>query len=83
LRSVGDELNFTLSYEDEEDYDIYWIDGPVAPTFLMKMQNYQRTNHFPGMYCLARKNLLAKNLMNMKKLVPAEYNFFPKTWLLP
>ena len=35
------------------------------------------------MYTLARKNLLAKNLMNMKKISPSEYNFFPKTWLLP
>jgi tubulin polyglutamylase TTLL6/13 len=35
------------------------------------------------MYALARKNLLAKNLMNMKKVYPHEFNFFPKTWLLP
>lgn len=76
-------MNYTLSYDEEEDWDIYWLDGPVAPNFLMKMHNYQRTNHFPGMQCLARKNLLAKNLMNMKKIVPSEYNFFPKTWLIP
>lgn len=35
------------------------------------------------MYALARKNLLAKNLMSMKKVFPEHYNFFPKTWLLP
>ncbi len=83
LRDVSDELNYTLSYDEDEDWDIWWLDGPVSPNFLMKMQNYQRTNHFPGMYCLARKNLLAKNLMGMKKAVSNEYNFFPKTWLLP
>jgi len=63
-------LNYNLSYDEEEDYDIYWIDGPIAPTFLMKMQPYQRTNHFPGMFALARKNLLAKNLQAMKKMFP-------------
>ena len=83
LKDVADELNFVLSYDEEEDWDIYWIDGPVAPTFLLKMQLYQRTNHFPGMYALARKNLLAKNLIAMKKVCPTDFTFFPKTWLLP
>jgi tubulin polyglutamylase TTLL6/13 len=83
LKDVADDLNYTLSYDEDEDWDIWWIDGPVNPTFLMKMQTYQRVNHFPGMYALARKNLLAKNLMNMKKVFPDHYSFFPKTWLLP
>ena len=62
LKDVGEEANFTLSYDEEEDWDVYWIDGAVSPAFLLKMQPYQRTNHFPGMIALARKNLLAKNL---------------------
>jgi hypothetical protein len=37
LKDVADEINFVLSYDEEEDWDIYWIDGPVAPTFLLKM----------------------------------------------
>jgi len=80
---VAEELNFNLSYDEEEDWDIYWIDGPVAPAFLLKMQAYQRASHFPGMFALARKNLLAKNLQAMKKVLPSEFNFFPKTWLIP
>ena len=35
------------------------------------------------MYALARKNLLAKNLISMQKYFPQDYNFFPKTWLIP
>jgi len=83
LKDVADELNFVLSYDEDEDWDVYWIDGPITPTFLLKMQMYQRTNHFPGMFSLARKNLLAKNLMAIKKACPQDFNFFPKTWLLP
>lgn len=49
----------------------------------MKMKPYQRINHFPGMYAIARKNLLARNLMKMQAKFPQEYNFFPKTWTLP
>ncbi|CDW87803.1 tubulin-tyrosine ligase family protein [Stylonychia lemnae] len=83
LKDVAEDLNFNLSYEEEEDWDIYWIDGPVAPAFLLKMQAYQRASHFPGMFALARKNLLAKNLQAMKKVFSQEFNFFPKTWLIP
>jgi hypothetical protein len=40
LKDVAEELNFTISMDEEEDYDIYWIDGPITPAFLMKMQLY-------------------------------------------
>lgn len=35
------------------------------------------------MHVLSRKNLMAKNLMKMRKRSAAEYNFFPLTWNLP
>ena len=47
------------------------------------MKNYQRTNHLPACYVIARKNLLARNLGNMQAVMPTEFDFFPKTWILP
>ena len=35
------------------------------------------------MFTLARKNHLARNLARLQKTFPEDYNFFPKTWLLP
>ena len=35
------------------------------------------------MYQIARKNYLARNLIKMQKQFPSEFQFFPKTWLLP
>lgn len=35
------------------------------------------------MYAMARKNLLAKNLLSMQKYFENDYKFFPNTWLLP
>lgn len=65
LQDVANETDFRLSYDDDEDWDVWFIDGPILPTLLLKLKNYQRTNHLPAMYVLARKNLLAKNLINM------------------
>ena len=47
------------------------------------MQLYQKINHFPSMYSIARKNHLGRNLMRMRKVFPDNYSFFPPTWLLP
>ena len=76
-------LGFRVTHNEELDWDLMWLDGGVTPDRLMKMKAYQRANHFPGMYALARKNFLGRNLMKMLRQFPAEYNFFPKTWCLP
>ena len=47
------------------------------------MDTYQRLNHFPGMTAISRKNGLAMRLLDMQKMYPDEYNFFPDTWVLP
>ena len=78
MRTVCDEDGCQV-----EDWDIWFIDGPIMSTLLTKMKPYQRTNHFPSMQALARKNLLAKNLLSMQKYFPEQYIFFPPTWLLP
>jgi tubulin polyglutamylase TTLL6/13 len=47
------------------------------------MHFFQKISHFPGIYVLARKNLLGMSFTEMAKKFPEDYNFFPKTWLLP
>lgn len=69
--------------DPSQEWDIFWTDGQVQVEKLYRMKPYQRINHFPGMYALARKDHLARNLHRMQKVLPDEYNFFPTTWLLP
>ena len=69
--------------EDDENWDVFWTDAAVQPEKLSKMKPYQKINHFPGMYALARKNYLAKNLNRIRKFYPKDYSFFPRTWLIP
>lgn len=65
-------------YQDEKhDWDLYWCDNGVTVDRLYKMKPYQRINHFPGMFALARKDHLARNLNKMFKRFPEEYKFYP------
>ena len=78
------QLGFKMMDDEAGDWDIYWNDtAGTTPEQLSKLQPHQRMNHVPGMYQLARKYNLCKNLMRMHKAFPTEFNFFPKTWILP
>jgi tubulin polyglutamylase TTLL6/13 len=65
------------------EWDISWTDVAPALQMFQKIKPHQRINHFPGMFQIARKNYLARNLKKMKRQFPKDYKFFPKTWLLP
>ncbi|KAF0695471.1 Aste57867_13714 [Aphanomyces stellatus] len=63
--------------------NLHWIDVPDFLNTFKSMQPFQKVNHFPGMSNLARKSKLARNFQRMMKLFPNEYDFCPKTWILP
>ncbi|CDW90152.1 tubulin-tyrosine ligase family protein [Stylonychia lemnae] len=65
------------------DWDIQWTDTAPSIDKFSKIKPYQKINHFPAMFQIARKNYLAKNLKKMQKNFKDDYKFFPKTWLLP
>ncbi|CAD8088042.1 unnamed protein product [Paramecium sonneborni] len=85
VKFVGKKIfKWILQYEpDGINWDMFWTDAAVQPETLGKMQPHQKINHFPGMYSLARKNHLGRNLMKMRKQFPNDFKFFPQTWLLP
>lgn len=85
VRYVGKRLlGWRLVRTDDDDgWDVTWTDSAVSSDRLARMRPYQRINHFPGMHAIARKNQLAINLNRIRKQYPKEYNFYPKTWVLP
>ena len=84
VKKVSSEiLGYELSYNDDEEWDIYWNDLALNTDLLPKMKPFQKINHFPGMMGLCKKNNLGRNINKMKKKFPKEYNFVPLTWLLP
>jgi len=65
------------------DFDIIWTDCAHPAEKFSTLKTYQKTNHFPGMMALSRKNYLSNNINKMKKKFVKEYNFIPRTWVLP
>jgi len=66
-----------------EDFDICWFDLAITPDILYRVKPYQRISQWPGIQVIAHKNKLGKNLMLMQKEYPEDYDFFPKTFMLP
>lgn len=84
VKEVGKTVfNYHLTKNELKDWDIAWFDGAISIKLLQKMWPNQRTNHFPGMYNLARKNCLGRHLMRMRKWFPDDYDFFPLTFMIP
>lgn len=49
----------------------------------MKLQRHQKINHFHGMLEICRKNRMGRNLAKMARVLPREYDYFPRTYVLP
>ena len=73
----------TKSENPAQEFDVYWNDLGIDNDRLTGLKPYQKANHFPAMYQITRKTYLAKNLKRLQRLHPQEFDFFPKTWILP
>lgn len=83
VRKAAKDNGFKVTYNEDKDWDIIWYDGGITSEKLTKLRDYQRINHFPGMYILAHKNYLAINIHKMMRAFDKEYKITPQTWLLP
>eukprot|EP00658_Telonema_sp_P-2_P036126 TRINITY_DN26184_c0_g1_i1.p1 TRINITY_DN26184_c0_g1~~TRINITY_DN26184_c0_g1_i1.p1 ORF type:complete len:455 (-),score=105.83 TRINITY_DN26184_c0_g1_i1:123-1487(-) len=68
---------------EKDSCNLYWVDIAVVPDRLAKLKPWQCCNHFPGMGQIANKARMAKQLDKMARKFPKDYNFYPKTWVLP
>ncbi|XP_032089140.1 tubulin polyglutamylase TTLL11 [Thamnophis elegans] len=59
--------------------DIYWH----AVSFHDNVIYSGQVNKFPGMTEMARKANLSRAMRTMQELFPEEYNFYPRSWILP
>ncbi|XP_059175710.1 tubulin polyglutamylase TTLL7-like [Physella acuta] len=83
VRYVVEKFGFSISRDDDPTSYLIWNDTFVSPDKISELKPYQHINHFPGMVEVTRKDSLARNMMKMSKVMPDEFNFVPKTWILP
>ena len=72
-------LGWRCSVDDGEEFNLLWNDSYVPFDTIAGLNKYQKTNHFPGMSELAKKNLLAKNMNRISKALPGESEAL-KSW---
>jgi Tubulin-tyrosine ligase family len=64
--------------------NLLWTDCCISSSEFLSLRNLNLiSNHYLGMSGLSRKNNLSRNLNRIKKLLPDQYKFFPKTFTLP
>ncbi len=73
----------TVVADDDLSAHVFWYDIAPSIEVLSDLRSYQRVNHFPETSEITRKDGLARNLNQMQKHFASEYNFFPRSWVLP
>lgn len=63
--------------------NILWNPKMNAGDQFSRLQAHQKVNHFPNSAQLGRKDCLNKNIFQMQQKYPREYNFLPKSYILP
>ncbi|KAG8225383.1 hypothetical protein J437_LFUL016808 [Ladona fulva] len=82
VKEVAKSMGFK-EVDERRLWNVFWSDASIPIAKATGIKRFQKINHFPGMSEICRKDMLARNLGRMRKLFPRDYNFYPKTWILP
>lgn len=82
VRQCVEDLGYRITESSTKNL-LFWCDSGGTLDFASSLEAWQFYNHFPGMWSIARKVELARNIDRMSRILPDVYNFHPKTFLLP
>ena len=68
--------------ESGDDYNLMWT-GYTSVEDILKLNKYQKINHFPSSTNLGRKDLFWRNIFRMRLKYPKYFNIAPHSWVLP
>lgn len=84
IRKLADELGFEMETSEDElneyKFNLCWSDTVLSLMRLVRLSNWQRTNHFPSMYLLCRKGHLGTTLGKLRRRLPSHFAYYPRTW---
>ena len=85
IKELAQEFGYLVEEDpdlERYDFNLLWTDTILPWQKLVKLQPWQRTNHFPSMYHLTRKVYLGLTMNRMRKVLPEHYTNVPRTWSL-
>ncbi|CCW67688.1 unnamed protein product [Phytomonas sp. Hart1] len=87
IRTIGNEMGFAVKESendlDEFKFNLCWSDTVLNLSRLVRLGNWQRSNHFPSMFLLCQKSHLSTTLGLMRQKLPNHFQFIPSTWSFP
>ncbi|CAG9464782.1 unnamed protein product [Pedinophyceae sp. YPF-701] len=82
MRSVRKQVGWREASGDQW-WDVRWVDTSVGLERIMRLRRLQKINHFHGMLEICRKNRMARNIRRMQRVLPDDFAYVPKTYILP
>lgn len=82
VRQCCVDLGYKIISSDRKNL-LFWCDSGGTLEFASNLETHQFYNHFPGMYSIAHKVDLSRNILRLSRVMPDIYHFHPRTFLLP
>jgi tubulin polyglutamylase TTLL6/13 len=82
IRTCVEEMGYVITESCRKNV-LFWCDQAATSDFITTLQPWQLYNHFPGMWAIARKADMIRNLESMQRLSPGSYDFYPRSFILP
>lgn len=83
VKEVIDAIGCRIASDDNFDCNLIWDDTRVSVEGVSELRSFQRFNHFPAMSEISKKDALARNILKICKVLPQDFDFVPKTWIMP
>ena len=77
------EFNGLTKTESSQKASLIWNPKMGNTEAFSKLLSHQKVNHFPNSLQLGRKDCLNKNIFHMQIRFPKEFNFLPRSYILP
>ena len=83
VKEVVEAIGCRILPDENFDCNLIWDDTRVSVEGVSELRSFQRFNHFPAMSEISKKDSLAKNILKICKVLPQDFDFVPKTWIMP
>ena len=82
VKNAFSRAGFDRTDKQGSAWNAYWGKHPTHKD-ISEMNRFQKVNHFPGSWCIGRKDRLARTVLAFKRRLGKVYDFHPDVYHLP